>query len=175
MPYPQIFGFLESMAIDLGGTSGSLGSDGESMVFNTKQRIGLAPVICYESVFPDFCTTYINKGTDVICIITNDGWWGNTPGFAQHFNYARLRAIETRRPVARSANTGISGFIDEEGNILQKSKWWTEDALSQELNLFPIETTFVKYSEILNLFIIFYFFTILVKVIRYRKQPDFNN
>ena len=174
MPYPQIFGFLESLAIDLGGTSGSLGSDGESMVFNTKQRIGLAPVICYESVFPDFLTSYINKGTDVICIITNDGWWGNTPGFAQHFSYARLRAIETRRPVARCANTGISGFIDAEGNILQKSEWWTEDALSQELKLLPIETTFVKYSEIINYFIIFYFFNILMKIYRYRKQPDFN-
>jgi apolipoprotein N-acyltransferase len=175
MPYPQIFGFLENMAIDLGGTSGSLGFDGESMVFNTKQRIGLAPVICYESVFPDFLTTYINKGTDIICIITNDGWWGNTPGFAQHFSYARLRAIETRRPVARSANTGISGFIDEEGNVLQASAWWTEDALSQELKLLPIETIYVKYCEIINLFIMFYFLQIVVKIIRFRKLTDFQH
>ena len=173
MPYPQIFGFLEKIAIDLGGTSGSLGSDGESKVFKTNQKVDLAPVICYESVFPDFCTTYINKGTDVICIITNDGWWGNTPGYAQHFSYARLRAIENRRPIARSANTGISGFIDEEGNILQSSSWWVEDALSEDINLYSKETVYAQYSSIINIFILFYFINIIVQVYRARKMNEF--
>jgi apolipoprotein N-acyltransferase len=65
--------------------------------------------------------------------MTNDGWWGNTPGHKQHFSFAKLRAVENRKWVARSANTGISGFIDEKGHVVQKSTWWTEDALKQKI------------------------------------------
>jgi apolipoprotein N-acyltransferase len=77
----------------------------------------IAPVICYESVFGEYVTDYVNKGANFIGIITNDSWWGNTPGFEQHWSFARLRAIETRRSVARSANTGASGFINQRGDV----------------------------------------------------------
>jgi apolipoprotein N-acyltransferase len=65
----------------------------------------------------------VAKGANIITIVTNDGWWGNTPGCRQHLAYAKLRAVETRRWVARSANTGISAVIDEYGNVLQQTKW----------------------------------------------------
>jgi len=86
-------------------------------------------VICYESVFGRFVSEFISGGAEIICIITNDGWWRNTAGYKQHFSFASLRAIETRRAVVRTANTGISGLIDQKGRIIEKSGWWTETAM----------------------------------------------
>lgn len=59
----------------------------------------------------------MDKGATVLFIVTNDGWWDKTPGHLQHLKIGALRAIEQRRPIARSANTGISGFIDIKGRI----------------------------------------------------------
>ena len=75
------------------------------------------------------------KAAQFIAIITNDGWWENTSGKDQHLDYAKLRAIETRRWVCRSANTGISAFINQRGDIVQQTKWWTRTAIKQDINL----------------------------------------
>jgi len=147
MPYPQVFGFIEKLAVDLGGTSGSLGSDAKPKVFTIDNRTQLAPVICYESVYGEYVGRYVKDGAQLICILTNDGWWGNTAGYKQHFQYARLRAVETRRYVARSANTGISGFIDDKGNVLQQTAWWVPDALKETVYLNTVETFYVKYGD----------------------------
>ncbi|MEZ4999260.1 MAG: nitrilase-related carbon-nitrogen hydrolase [Bacteroidales bacterium] len=90
----------------------------------------IAPVICYESVFGRFITDFTRQGAELICIITNDGWWRNTSGYRQHLAFASLRAIENRRWVARCANTGISCFIDERGKIVEKTGWWEEAILA---------------------------------------------
>ncbi len=150
MPYPEIFGFLEKVSINLGGTSGSLASDKEAKVFYSYQKTKLAPIICFESVFPDYVASYVKKGADILCIITNDGWWGNTPGFRQHFDFARLRAIENRRWVARSANTGISGFIDEKGEIVSESEWWKEAVLRAKVPLHKEETFFTQNGDLIG-------------------------
>ena len=67
----------------------------------------------------------------------------------QHFLYAKLRAIETRRWVVRSANTGISGFINQRGDIVKQSKWWTRDALKMDINLNDQMTAYVKSGDII--------------------------
>jgi apolipoprotein N-acyltransferase len=86
----------------------------------------VAPVICYESVFGNFVADYVREGAEALIIITNDGWWKNTNGYFQHLTYASLRAIETRRSVARCANTGISCFIDIREKRVSETEWWTE-------------------------------------------------
>jgi len=163
MPYPFLFGFLESLTIDLGGTAGSLGTQEERTVFHPtpalpegeggstqkEQRSRVAPVICYESIFGEFVTEYINKGANVIFIITNDGWWGNTSGFKQHLEYGALRAIETRRSIARSANTGISCFVNQRGDILQQTGWWVPAAIKGTINKNSTETFYVKHGDII--------------------------
>jgi apolipoprotein N-acyltransferase len=58
-----------------------------------------------------------------MAVITNDAWWDDTPGHRQHFLYAKLRAVETRRTILRSANTGFSGIINERGDVLQKTAY----------------------------------------------------
>ena len=134
MPFPKLFGYLENFAIDLGGASGSLGSQEHPSVFSS-QRIIAAPVICYESVYGEYLSEYIRKGANVICIMTNDGWWKDTPGHRQHCQYARLRAIEERRSIVRSANTGTSCFINQLGEISQATEWWFPTAIKANINL----------------------------------------
>lgn len=151
MPYPAVFGFLEKLTIDLGGTSGSLGTQDERGVFaNPSKNVRIAPVICYESVFGEYVNGYIDKGANLIFIITNDGWWNDSPGFVQHLNFARLRAIETRMPIARCANTGISCFIDEKGELSQETKWWEPAVISGSIKPNNNRTFYVKCGDLLS-------------------------
>ena len=118
MPFPYILDPLAALAVDLGGISGSLGSENKVYHFVVNNKI-ITPLICYESIYGD-----LQKGkTNLIAIITNDGWWKNTAGYKQHFEYARLRAIEQRKTIIRSANTGISGVINPNGAVLESTNW----------------------------------------------------
>lgn len=87
-------------------------------------------LICYDSVFPGWVNQFANAGAGFLTIITNDGWWGDSNGHKQHFAYARLRAIEQRMWIARSANNGISGIISPDGKVQKKTEYWTEDAFT---------------------------------------------
>lgn len=113
-PYRWFFFFMEPLVDQLGGSMEGLRRSEERAVFLHDGR-RVAPVICYESVFGEFCNGYIRKGGEVFAIITNDGWWDDTPGHRQHLKIGALRAIETRREIIRSANTGISCIIDQRG------------------------------------------------------------
>ena len=124
MPYPQLLGFLSTLIFDLGGTSGGFGRQAERTVLYNADSLGGAPAICYESIYGDYLTRFVRNGAQMIFIITNDGWWGNTAGHKQHLSYATLRAVETRRGIARSANTGISAFINQRGDIRQATNYW---------------------------------------------------
>lgn len=149
LPYPQVFGFVSS---SLGDIVQSIKKDSSARALKNESNISVAPVICYESIFGEYVSEYVNNGAHFIGIITNDGWWGNTQGHKQHFQYARLRAIEQRKSVARSANTGISGFIDQKGNILQKSTYWVQDALVQKIKINTIQTFYAKHGDYIGLF-----------------------
>ncbi len=146
MPFPRLLKPLESMAIDLGGATGSLGTSKDRSVFQFKD-VKLGPIICYESIYGEFVTGYVRNGANLLGIITNDGWWGNTPGHRQHYEYARLRAIETRRDVARSANTGISGFFNQRGDDQQATEYWEPDVCRATVNLNESKTFYVVYGD----------------------------
>lgn len=133
IPFSDWLPFLEELSINNGGTSGTLGIEKTPKTLQTK-ALTFAPLICYESIYGDFCAEQCRKGAQVICVITNDGWWGDTPGYKQHMSFSRIRAIENRRSLARSANTGISCFIDQKGDIIKQSVWWKEDALRSTLD-----------------------------------------
>lgn len=147
MPFRKHLGFLNDLVFDLGGTTGSLGRQEEPSNFILKNGVEVAPVICYESVFGEYLSRFVQKGAGLIVVITNDGWWRNTPGYKQHLSFSRLRAIETRRSVARSANTGISCFINQRGDISQPTAWWEEAAIEGSLNLNDKITFYVKHGD----------------------------
>lgn len=131
MPFPGTFGFLENLSLELGGSNGSLGSQAGREVFASENNTcKVAPVICYESVFGDYVNGYIRLGANAIFVITNDGWFKNTAGIVQHLRFSQIRAIETRRSVVRSANTGISCFINPKGELVQPTKYGEETVIS---------------------------------------------
>ena len=151
MPFPGVFKYFEKYAIDMGGTTGSLGTQEERTVFNDELLgVKLAPAVCYESIYSDFMADYVRAGADLICVITNDGWWDDTPGHRQHLSYAKLRAIETRKQVVRSANTGISCFIDEFGNISQPLPYWEFGVINQDVQINSSRTLFVRFGDIIS-------------------------
>jgi len=151
MPFVSNFAFMKKLTFDLGGATGSLGIEMNPKTFNSKsidgRKIRVIPAICYESIYGEYLTEFVKKGGNLLGIVTNDGWWGSTPGYKQHLAYSKLRAIELRRSVARSANTGISAFINQKGEILQQSEWWTQDALRGNLNLNDKVTFYAAYGD----------------------------
>ncbi len=150
IPFSFLLKPLEKLALDMGGTTGSLGIQKERGVFTDKiTGANVAPVICYESIYSDYVTGYFKNNANIIFIITNDGWWENTPGHIQHLYYARLRAIENRVQIARSANTGVSGFIDEFGNISQATEYWKDAVIQKDMYLNNTQTFFSKTGDLL--------------------------
>ena len=169
MPFPKILGFLEDYALDLGGTSGSLAGQKERSVFvSPDAKIKIAPIICYESVYGEYVAEYVKNGAQLLFIITNDGWWGNSAGYHQHMMYASLRAIETRRCIARSANTGISCFIDEEGHITDVTEWWKAAVIKKSLIMNNEETFYVRHGDYIARVSVF--FTIVLVAFSFYKR-----
>lgn len=148
---PSFLYFMAPVFEQFGGSTGGYGRSDEAAVFPISGTpYQLAPVICYESVFGEYVTEYVRKGANVLAIMTNDGWWGNTPGHRQHLQYARLRAIETRKWVARSANTGISAVIDPSGNIVRSAPWNSMEVIKYPIPISNAGMTFyVRYGDYL--------------------------
>ncbi|HEY8780691.1 MAG TPA: apolipoprotein N-acyltransferase [Mucilaginibacter sp.] len=147
LPFGNTLSFLKPVFEHLGGATGSYGSQAEPGVFYSQSGIGVAPAICYESIWGEWIAGSVRKGAQFIAIITNDAWWEDTPGKDQHLDYAKLRAIETRRWVCRSANTGISAFINQRGDIVQHTKWWVKTSLKQDINLNSDLTFYVLHGD----------------------------
>ena len=164
MPYKKLFTpLLGSVLLDMGGTVSSRATQPYRSVFtHPRIRTKAAPIICYESIYGAFVTEYVQKGADFLAIITNDAWWGNTPGHKQLLSFARLRAIENRRTVARAANTGISAFLSPKGEILSSLPYEQKGNLTKTVSLYNRTTFYSQYGDYLARWSIFlsvlYFF-----------------
>jgi apolipoprotein N-acyltransferase len=144
IPYADAVPFLiKPLKWGVGISNWSRGKD--TTVFRLEDGLRFSTVICYESVFPGFVREFVRKGADFLVIITNDGWYGKSSGPYQHAAYAIFRAIENRRAVVRSANTGISEFINPYGQYIGKLT-----KLEERATLFaniPIDDQITFYSE----------------------------
>ena len=153
-PWPKLMVPLDdwlSKKMGVGGLMGRcVGQDGVSLLHFGPERIPLGCAVCYESVYGEYCTEYVKAGAQAMTIITNDAWWGDTPGYRQHLAFARLRAIELRRDIARCGNTGISCFIDQRGEVLDETQWWTRGTLSGLVHLSSEQTAFVRHGDIVG-------------------------
>ncbi|MFC7348822.1 apolipoprotein N-acyltransferase [Chryseobacterium zhengzhouense] len=151
-PYMNVLKpLLGDAMINLGGTVASLGTDKERVAFSNPFNKGkIAPIICYESIYGEFVTDYVKKGANFLGIMTNDSWWGVTEGHKQLLSYAKLRAIETRREIARSANSGISAHINAKGEILEDTFYGDKTALFAKIKLYEGETFYVRAGDFLS-------------------------
>ena len=174
LPYINKFPFLSRWANNLGGATASLISQETRDVFPSADgRFKVGTAICYEAVYGEFYTGFVRNGADIMMIISNDGWWGNTPGYRQLLRYSSLRAIETRRSIARSANTGISAFINQRGEIVEQSDWWERQALNNTINANDKITFYVVYGDIIGRIAGFMFVMLLLYAVVQRFRPKF--
>ena len=173
-PYPALFCPIDDK---LGGVMGRCVGDGEVKIMNVRadnsKDIPIGCAICYESVYGEYYTEYIKKGARAMTIITNDAWWGDTPGYRQHLSYASLRAIETRRAIARCANTGISAIISPTGEILQPTPWWEPAVIKGHIPLRDDLTFFVRHGDIIGRICNFVFWLLLLALgVRFLAKKD---
>ncbi len=172
MPYMKLLKPMEKFIVELGGTTGRLGIDDRKLVFGHHGRDGMeiayASPICYESVYGEHFAAFAAHGAQMMLIITNDGWWHDTPGYRQHFSFARLRAIESRRFIARSANTGISGFIDPRGDVRETLGWDKRGVLTDTVTLDGKVTFYARYGDYIGRICSFVFVLGLLYYMAYR-------
>ena len=176
-PLPKLFELLSFLVIDLGGTVGQLGVGTEAKVFTSSEGVKVGPAICYEAMYGDWYGGFVRKGARAMLVISNDGWWGDTPGYKRLFAFCRLRAIEHRRAIARSANTGISGFIDERGCDGLKMGWDERGVLTADITLNDRITFYTRYGDYIGriaqyvlLLSVMYFISLLFRKRLERKK-----
>lgn len=133
------------------GLSGwNVGKD--TTVFNLifdKDSVKVAGLVCYESVFPDFVTYFVKKGSQFITVVTNDSWYGNSSGPYQHKEFAALRAVENRRAVVRSANGGVSCLINKYGITEVETEMFTRTSFVVNVPLNNQITFYTNYPLII--------------------------
>ncbi|NUQ80039.1 MAG: apolipoprotein N-acyltransferase [Bacteroidetes bacterium] len=148
VPWVDSVPFMKDLRFNLAGLGGwGKGQDTVVFALSGQDSIRFPLAICYESAFPHLIREFTLRGATVLAVITNDGWWGHTSGYSQHFEFSRLRAIENRRWVIRSANNGISGFIDPHGKVIRKSEFWTDDILIETAGLSSGQSLFMQWGH----------------------------
>ncbi len=153
MPFVQYLSFLGKYSLELGGYTGTYSPRQESTTFVLPdQSISIVPIVCFESIFGPYCSRYLPEEKGFICMITNDGWWKNTPGYQHHFNFSSLRAIENRRDFVRVANTGISAIINAKGMVVARTPWWEKTTLKGKIHLRRGQTFFARHGDYLGWF-----------------------
>ena len=174
---PEWMGFLKHFSLTVGIARGTLKTDpvARNLSFGN-HKVGVP--ICYESAFGGYVSEFAKKGADLLFVITNDGWWGDTPGYRQHFEFSKLRAIENRRCIARSANTGKSGFFNQRGDVLQSTEYWKEDVIRATLMANKETTFYSRHGDYLYRIAMWMTFGLLLATLvlaiasRFRKKPS---
>ena len=151
MPFVQYLGFLGKYSLELGGYTGTYSLRQERTTFMSPDPLTtILPIVCFESIFGPYCSRNLPEEKGFICMITNDGWWKNTPGYLHHFNFSPVRAIENRRDFVRVANTGISALINAKGMVIARTPWWKETTLKGKIHLRGGQTFFARHGDYLG-------------------------
>ena len=151
MPFVQYLGFLGKFSLELGGYTGTYSYRQESTHFLSPDgSVSILPIVCFESVFGPYCARNLTPEKGFISMITNDGWWKNTPGYLHHYHFSPVRAIECRRDLVRVANTGISALIDAKGTVKAQTTWWKKVTLKGKVHLRRGRTFFARNGDYLG-------------------------
>lgn len=149
LPYSEILLFMRSwFEWGVGISAWGIGTNQHNLILKKDNKsISVGPVICIESIYPEFVSKTSANGAEFIVIITNDAWYDNTPGPEQHFLIAAMRAIENRKFIARCANTGVSGIISPTGKTSERIPQYTRMGLNSPITLLKEKTLYVLYGD----------------------------
>jgi len=121
---------------------------GPEMVMLPTSHGPVSTAICYEIVFPRLVGESVSRGSQLLTTITNDAWYGHSSAPYQHFLQASMRAIEQGRYLARAANTGITGFVDPYGRVLQSTEIFERAVLVGEVRLLEGRTIYGRIGDL---------------------------
>jgi len=154
VPYAETLTFLvEPLKWNVGISGWGKGKDLVIFAMQTRrgETVRFSGMICYESVYPNFVRRFVKNGAEFIIIVTNDSWWGNTSGAYQHAAYASLRAVENRRWIVRSANGGISAFVDPWGRRYLQTKMYASADIAHPIYARDDETFYARHGDVFAL------------------------
>ena len=158
LPYRRALFVFEPLVDALGGTTAGLGVSDAAEVFEygadslATRRLALAPLICYESIYGDYVREFVREGANLLTVITNDGWWDDSPGYRQHLQIGQLRAIENRRFLVQAANSGTSAFVNSLGEVYAATDYDVATALTREVSLLDegYETLYTEVGDLIG-------------------------
>ncbi|RMF87630.1 MAG: apolipoprotein N-acyltransferase [Nitrospinota bacterium] len=143
VPFARYFPFLQGISPAIGDFTPGYGE----VTLQLPGGLTLAPLICYEDIFPSLAREAVQKGAQVLVNLTNDAWFGPTRAPYQHQLLARFRAIETRRPLIRATNTGVTSVIDPSGTLVAEAKIYIKAAIVQDIPLLKTETIYTRWGD----------------------------
>lgn len=108
----------------------------------------LGVLVCYEAIFPELARAHVNSGSRVLVNITNDAWFGRSSAPYQHLSMAAFRAVETRTPLVRAANTGITSIIDQNGHIKGMTSLFREAVMVGEVRPGSSSSLYLKIGDL---------------------------
>ncbi len=168
-PFKHLLFFFQPLVDRLGGTFEGYRTREKFNLF-TADDARIIPAICYESIFGEYLAHFVRRGANAIFIITNDGWWDNTAGHRQHASFARLRAIELRKSIARSANMGTCCFINQRGDMSQATEYGVEGGIRGEIYLNDEITFYAQWGDFLGRISLFFSFLLLFRAFVHRYR-----
>jgi len=170
VPLKELFPFIDKMVTAIGDFV-----HGEEYTVMGTPFAKISNLICYEIIFPGLVREFVDEGADLLVTITNDAWFGRTAAPYQHFSMAVFRAVENRVPVARAANTGISGFINSKGRIIRKSDIFVESALTVEIKRRDSKSFYTKYGDVFAWLCITGSLLMLFNEVRIKRKDKFQS
>jgi apolipoprotein N-acyltransferase len=114
----------------------------------TQHSVKFGVAICYEVIFPNLVRQFAASGAEFLVTVTNDAWFGPSSAASQHFSMVVFRAVENHLTFARSANTGISGFIDPFGRIIEATPVFTEQAVKATMQVWRPDTFYSRHGDV---------------------------
>ncbi len=147
VPFADTLGNLIPFVADMNENSIPFTEGTDSVVFETPNGT-VSPLICFDSIFPEFASDAVNNDADILAIVTNDSWFNDSVGIYTHLRHAQLRAIENNRYVLRAANTGISAFIDSKGRIIVNTLPLTKDVIYADIYARNAKTLYTTIGDI---------------------------
>jgi apolipoprotein N-acyltransferase len=142
VPFRNLLFFVGPLVESVGGFTA-----GETVTIFEAAGGTLSTGICYEAVFPELAREAVLRGSRLLSTITNDAWYGTSSAPYQHFEQARMRAVEQGRYLVRAANTGISGIVDPYGRVIASSRLFEEAVVVGDVRFLEELTVYARIGD----------------------------
>jgi apolipoprotein N-acyltransferase len=129
------------------------------------------PAICYEAIFPEVISSMDSEQTNGIIMVSNDSWFGPTQAPQQHLNIARMRAMELQKPMLRCTNSGITAYIDENGNVVDRLPQDEEGVLTVQFSPVKGQSFYSKYGTQTVFIILLLLFILGIRGLKQKDDP----